>query len=255
MRRTPSQGATIGLAEKATEAIRIETTGQWGPCADVRRSPRQGAAMAVAAKAHDMVKVHRVLAHPSEEIMQKTVQAMGITTTGQWGPCEARLQMKAKRQAVQWIDGPDKTGSNDLSDEDLDVKPGEDESAEKRGATQHYVRKLELEQPQSPDKGTQEAPPDPEGEARQASPDPGDETEEALLGPISRHGRRHWIPGRQPGKCHRITKKRHERRHRISTRRHERRYWILTRRQVRCHRILRKRHRRRRRIPRRRQRM
>ena len=133
MRRTPSQGATIGLAEKATEAMRIETTSQWGPCADVRRSPRQGAAMAVAAKAHDMVKVHRVLAHPSEGIMQKTVQAMGITTTCQWGPCKARLQMKAKRQAVQCIDGPDKTGSNDLSDEDLDVKPGEDESAEKEG--------------------------------------------------------------------------------------------------------------------------
>ena len=234
----------MGLAAKATEAMRIETTGQWGPCADVRRSPRQGAAMAVAAKAHDMVKVHRVLVHPSEQIMQKTVQAMGITTTGQWGPCEAHLQMKAKWQAVQWIDGPEKTGSNDLSDEDLDVKPGEDESAEKRGATQHDVRELELEQPQSPDKGTQEAPPDPEGEARQASPGPGDGTQEALLGPISRHGRRHWIPGRKPGKFHRITKKRHERRHRILTRRHERRY-----------RIPRKRHRRRRRIPRRRQRM
>ena len=145
--------------------------------------------------------------------------------------------MKANWQAVQWIDGPDKTGSNDLSDEDLDVKPGEDESAEKRGATQHDVRELELEQPQSPDKGTQEAPPDPEGEARQASPGPGDGTQEALLGPISRHGRRHWIPGRKPGKFHRITKKRHERRHRILTRRHERRYRIPRKRHRRRHRF------------------
>ena len=39
--------------------------------------------LAVAAKAHDMVEVHRVLAHPSEEITQKTVQAMGIETMGQ----------------------------------------------------------------------------------------------------------------------------------------------------------------------------
>ena len=66
--------------------MRIEATGQWGPCADVRRSPRQGAVLAVAAKAHDMVKVHRVLAHPSEEITQKTVKVMGIMTLDQWGP-------------------------------------------------------------------------------------------------------------------------------------------------------------------------
>ena len=75
----------LGLAEKTAEAMImiIEATGQWRACADVRRSPRQVAALAVAAKAHDMMVVHRVLAHPSEEITQKTVQAVGITTTGQ----------------------------------------------------------------------------------------------------------------------------------------------------------------------------
>ena len=46
---------------------------------------------------------------------------------GQWGACEARLQAEVKRQAVQWIEGPDKTGSNCVGNEDLDVKPGEDE--------------------------------------------------------------------------------------------------------------------------------
>ena len=48
-------------------------------------------------EAHDMAEVHYVLVHPSENITQKTVQVMGIATTGQWGPCEALLQLKAKR--------------------------------------------------------------------------------------------------------------------------------------------------------------
>ena len=99
---------------KTAEAIIIETVGQWGPCANVRRSPSKRApvAVAVATKARDIVKVHRVLAHPSEEITQKTAQAMGITTTGQWGFCEARLQVEANLQAVQWIDGPGKNDSD-----------------------------------------------------------------------------------------------------------------------------------------------
>ena len=100
MRRTPSQGVALGLATKTAEAIRVETTGQWGPradvrqsssqeaelalaaktakamitatgqwglCADVRRSPRQGVALAVAAKAHDVMKVNHVLVEPAEE--------------------------------------------------------------------------------------------------------------------------------------------------------------------------------------------
>ena len=86
----------MGLAEKATEAMRIETTGQWGPCADVRRSPRQGAAMAVAAKAHDMVKVHRVLVHPSEQIMQKNGPGNGDHDDGPVGALRGALANESK---------------------------------------------------------------------------------------------------------------------------------------------------------------
>ena len=97
VRRTPSQEAALGLAAKTAESMRIEATGQWGPYADVRRrSPRRGAALVMAVKSHDVVEVHRVLAHPSEKITKKTVQAMGIATTDQWGLCEARLQVKAQ---------------------------------------------------------------------------------------------------------------------------------------------------------------
>ena len=56
------------------------------------------------------------------------------------------MQVKAKRQAVQWIDGPEKTGSNGFGNEDLGVKPGEDESGGGRGALQLEVQELELEQ-------------------------------------------------------------------------------------------------------------
>ena len=65
----------------------------------MKRSPTQEVAVTVAANAHDTFEIHCVLAHPSEKITQKTVQAMEIATTGQLGPCEARLQLKAKRQA------------------------------------------------------------------------------------------------------------------------------------------------------------
>ena len=63
------------------------------------------------------------------------------------------------------------------------MKPGEDESIEKRGAPQHDVRELELKQPQPPDNGTQEASPDPEGETREAPPDPEKGAQEALRDP------------------------------------------------------------------------
>ena len=53
--------------------------------------------MAVAAKARDVMKVHHVLTDPSEEITQKTVQAIETATMSQWRPCEALLQVKTKR--------------------------------------------------------------------------------------------------------------------------------------------------------------
>ena len=41
-----------------------------------------------------------MLALPSEKKTQKTAEAMGIVTMGQWRPCEACLQVKSKRYAV-----------------------------------------------------------------------------------------------------------------------------------------------------------
>ena len=48
----------------------------------------------------DVMEVHRMLAHPSEDITRKTAEMMGIETTGQWGACEMCFQAKAKRHAV-----------------------------------------------------------------------------------------------------------------------------------------------------------
>ena len=56
------------------------------------------------------------------------------------------MQAEAKQQAVQWIDGPDKTGSNGVVNEDLKVKPGEDESVGRMEAPRLDVQELELKQ-------------------------------------------------------------------------------------------------------------
>ena len=48
----------------------------------------------------DIVEVHRMLAHPSEDMTRKTAEMMGIETTDQWGACETCFQAKAKRHAV-----------------------------------------------------------------------------------------------------------------------------------------------------------
>ena len=62
-----------------------------------------GTALAMRAGAsRDVMEVHRMLAHPSEDITRKTAEMMGIETTGQWGwgACETCFQTKAKRHAV-----------------------------------------------------------------------------------------------------------------------------------------------------------
>ena len=41
-----------------------------------------------------------MLAYPSEEITRNAAEATEIVTTGQWGPCEACLQVKTKRFTV-----------------------------------------------------------------------------------------------------------------------------------------------------------
>ena len=94
---------------------------------------------------------------------------------------KARGMMKDKRQAVQWIDGPDKIGSNGVGDEDLGVKPGEDESVGRRGAPQLEVQEMKLEQQPASHrrkKEIQEASPDPEEETQEAPPGPAEETQE-----------------------------------------------------------------------------
>ena len=48
----------------------------------------------------DVMEVHRMLAHPSEDITKKTAEMMGVEMTGQWGACETCFQAKAKRHAV-----------------------------------------------------------------------------------------------------------------------------------------------------------
>ena len=60
-----------------------------------------GTALAMRAGAsRDVMEVHRMLAHPSEDITRKTAEMMGIETTDQWGACETCFQAKAKRHAV-----------------------------------------------------------------------------------------------------------------------------------------------------------
>ena len=60
-----------------------------------------GTALAMRARvSRDVMEVHRILAHPSEDITKTTAEMMGIETTDQWGACETCFQAKAKRHAV-----------------------------------------------------------------------------------------------------------------------------------------------------------
>ena len=60
-----------------------------------------GTALAMRAEASlDVMEVHRMLAHPNEDITRKTAEMMGIETTGQWGVYETCFQAMAKRHAV-----------------------------------------------------------------------------------------------------------------------------------------------------------
>ena len=61
-----------------------------------------GTALAMRAGAsRDVMKIHRMLAHLSEEITRKTAEMMRVETTGQWGACETCFQAKAKRHGGQ----------------------------------------------------------------------------------------------------------------------------------------------------------
>ena len=95
------------------------------------------------------------------------------------GALRGALAGESQTAGGQWIDGPDKTSSNGVGDEDLGVKPDEEESVGRRGALQLEVPEPELEASPDLEEGTQEAPPDPAEEAQETPPDPGKKTREA----------------------------------------------------------------------------
>ena len=84
-RRIPRQEVALGANLTENGLVRI------GP----------GTALVMGAGAfRDVMEVHRMLAHPSQDITRNTAEMMGIETTGQWGACETCFQAKAKRHAM-----------------------------------------------------------------------------------------------------------------------------------------------------------
>ena len=125
-----------------------------------------GAALRASAS-RDIMEVHRMLAHPSEDITRKTAEMIGIETTGQWGACATCFQAKAKRhaapkktyerasvrtrkiverQAVQWVDGPKKTGGDGTGSNDRGMKSAGDETIIERRTPQLNVQEMGQEQ-------------------------------------------------------------------------------------------------------------
>ena len=120
-----------------------------------------------AGASRDVMEVHRMLAHPSESITRKTAVMMGIETTGQWGAYETCFQVEAKRhavlktiderasvrtrkiverQAVQWVDGPKKTGGDGTGSDDRGMKSAGDGTIVERGIPKLNVQELGQEQ-------------------------------------------------------------------------------------------------------------
>ena len=84
-RRIPRQEVVLGANLTENGLVRIAS----------------GTALAMrAGVSRDVMKVHRMLAHPSEDIMRKTAEMMGIETRDQWGACKTCFQAKVKRHAV-----------------------------------------------------------------------------------------------------------------------------------------------------------
>ena len=107
-----------------------------------------GTALAMrAGVSRDVMEVHRMLAHPSEDITRKTTEMMEIETTGQWGSCETCFQVEAKRQAVQWVDVHKKTGGDGTGSDDRGMKSAGDGTIVERGTPQLNVQELGQEQP------------------------------------------------------------------------------------------------------------
>ena len=129
----------------------------------------------------DVMEVHRMLAHPSEDIMRKTTGMMGIETTGQWGACETCFQAKTKRKAVQWIDGPKKTGGDGTGSDDRGMKSAGDGTIVERGTPQLNFQELgQKQQLTLHEHETQEALSEHEGETQGTFSKLEEETQEAL---------------------------------------------------------------------------
>ena len=61
-----------------------------------------GTALAMrAGVSRDVMEVHRMLAHPIEDITRKTAEIMGIETTGQWGACETCFRLRRSDMPCQ----------------------------------------------------------------------------------------------------------------------------------------------------------
>ena len=127
-----------------------------------------GTALAmIAGVSRDVMEAHRMSAHPSEDITRKTAEMVGFETTSQWGACETCFQAKAKRhavpkkmdervsvrirkiverQAVQWVDGFNKTGGDGTGSDDRGMKSARDGNIVKRETPQLIVQELGQEQ-------------------------------------------------------------------------------------------------------------
>ena len=84
-RRIPRQEVAPGEHLTENGLVRIA----WGTALAMR-----------AGVSRDVMEVHRMLAHPSENITRKTAEMMRIETTGQWEACETCFQAKAKQHGV-----------------------------------------------------------------------------------------------------------------------------------------------------------
>ena len=149
-----------------------------------------GPALAMrAGVSRDVMEVHRMLAHPSEDITRKTAEMMGIETTGQWGACETCFQAKAKRQAVQWVDRHKKTAGDGTGSEDRGIKSAGDGTIVERVIPQLNVQELGQEQQLTlHEHETQEAFSEHEGETQGTFSKLEEETQEALDGGMKSAG-------------------------------------------------------------------
>ena len=84
-RRIPRQEVALGANFTESGLVKIAS--------ETALAMRAGAS-------RDVMEVHRMLAHPSEDITRETAEMMGIETASQWGACETCFQAKANRHAV-----------------------------------------------------------------------------------------------------------------------------------------------------------